>query len=112
MARSCKKSIDEALVPIQGTPLVRRMRRLLTRLRQAGCERDRAGNRKLFFDDYACLLLLYFFTPAIDSLRALQQVSGWEKTRRKLGIRRSSLGSLGEAARVFDARLLDTCRAG
>ena len=47
----------------------------------------------LFCDDYICLLLLYFFTPAITSLRALQQVSGWEKTRQKLGIRRTSLGS-------------------
>lgn len=107
MAGRRKKSIDEASIPIQGTRLVRQMRSLLARLHEAGCERDRAGNRKLFFDDYACLLLLYFFTPAIDSLRALQQVSGWEKTRQKLGIRRSSLGSLSEAARVFDATLLE-----
>jgi hypothetical protein len=107
MAGRRKKTIDEASVPIQGTRLVRQMRDLLARLHLAGCERDRAGNRKLFFDDYTCLLLLYFFTPAIDSLRALQQVSGWEKTRRKLGIRRSSLGSLSEAARVFDATLLE-----
>jgi hypothetical protein len=107
MAGRRRKSIDEASVPIQGTRLVQRMRSLFARLHDAGCERDRAGNRKLFFDDYACLLLLYFFTPAIDSLRALQQVSGWEKTRTKLGIRRSSLGSLSEAARVFDATLLE-----
>lgn len=107
MAGRRKKPIDEASVPIQGTRLVRQMRSLLARLHEAGCERDRAGNRKLFFDDYACLLLLYFFTPAIDSLRALQQVSGWEKTRHKLGIGRSSLGSLSEAARVFDATLLE-----
>lgn len=107
MARSRKKVLDEATVPIQGTRLVRQMRSLLARLHSAGCERDRAGNRKLFFDDYTCLLLLYFFTPAIDSLRALQQVSGWEKTRQQLGIRCTSLGSLSEAARVFDASLLE-----
>ena len=53
------------------------------------------------------MLLLYFFTPAITSLRALQQVSGWEQTRKKLGIRRTSLGSLSEASRVFDAKLLE-----
>lgn len=109
--RKKKESIDEGSVPIQGTRLVRQMRDLLARLHKAGCERDRAGNRKLFFDDYACLLLLYFFTPAIDSLRALQQVSGWEKTRLKLGIRRASLGSLSEAARVFDATLLESILA-
>ncbi len=107
MAGRRRKLIDEATVPLQGTPLVKRMRGLLARLHDAGCARDRAGNRKLFFDDYACLLLLYFFTPAVDSLRALQQVSGWEKTRTKLGIGRSSLGSLSEAARVFDATLLE-----
>lgn len=107
MAGRRKKTFDEASVPIQGTRLVRWMRDLLARLHDAGCERDRAGNRTLFFDDYASLLLLYFFTPAISSLRALQQVSGWKKTREKLGIRRTSLGSLSEAARVFDATLLE-----
>jgi hypothetical protein len=83
------------------------MRHLLQRLHDAGTARDRAHNRLLFCDDYICLLLLYFFTPAVTSLRALQQVSGWEKTRQKLGIRRTSLGSLSEAARVFDAHLLE-----
>lgn len=92
---------------LQGTRLVRQMRRLLARLHDAGTARDKAGNRQLFFDDYLCLLLVDFFTPAIDSLRALQQVSGWEQTRQKLGIRRTSLGSLSEAARVFDADLLE-----
>lgn len=107
MARGRKKPVEESTVPLQGARLVRQMRGLLARLHEAGRERDRAGNRRLFFDDYACLLLLYFFTPAIDSLRALQQVSGWEKARQKLGIRRAALGSLSEAARVFDATLLE-----
>jgi len=60
----------------------------------------------LFYDQYVCLLLLYFFTPALKSLRALQQATNWEKTRVKLGIRRTSLGSLSEAASVFDAELV------
>jgi hypothetical protein len=94
-------------IVLQGTRLVRQMRHLLARLHEAGTARDKAGNRQLFFDDYVCLLLLYFFTPAIDSLRALQQVSGWDQTRLKLGVRRTSLGSLSEAARVFDAELLE-----
>ena len=44
-----------------------------------------------------------FCNPAPGSLRGLQQATGWEKTRQRLGIERSSLGSLSEAARVFDA---------
>ena len=106
MAGRKSKALEETL-PLQGSRLVRQMQRLLERLHLAGTDRDTAGNRRLFMDQYVALLLLYFFNPAIDSLRALQQVSGWEQTRRKLGITRTSLGSLNEAARVFDAALLE-----
>lgn len=102
-----RKKIEESEVRLQGTRLVRQTRHLLERLHDAGTARDKAGNRLLFCDEYICMLLLYFFTPAITSLRALQQVSGWEQSRQKLGIRRTSLGSLSEAARVFDAELLE-----
>lgn len=106
MGRRKSKPVEETL-PLQGSRMVRQMQQLLSRLHLAGTERDTAGNRLLFMDHYVSLLLLYFFNPAIESLRALQQVSGWEKTRRKLGITRTSLGSLNEAARVFDASLLE-----
>lgn len=79
---------------------------LLTRLRAVGTQRDRAGNRQLFYDQYVCLLLLYFFSPTITSLRALQQASTLEAVQRRLGIRLTSLGSFSEAARLFDARAL------
>jgi hypothetical protein len=105
--RRSRDKADSPPVVLQGTRLVRRMRSLLERLHEVGTARDKAGNRRLFFDDYVALLLVYFFTPAIGSLRALQQVSGWDQTRQKLGIRRTSLGSLSEAARVFDAELLE-----
>jgi hypothetical protein len=49
---------------------------------------------------------MYFFNPSLQSLRALQQATGWEKTRQKLGIERTSLGSLSEAARIFEAEEL------
>ena len=91
---------------LQGHRFLTPIKHLLRRLHPAGTERDRAGNRKLFFDQYASLLLLYFFNPALTSLRALQQTTGWEQTRRKLGIERTALGSLSEAARVFDAKQL------
>jgi hypothetical protein len=75
----------------------------ITRLHDVGAERDHAGNRKLFYDQYVALLLMYFCNPALEGLRALQQATGWEKTRQELGIERAALGSLSEAARVFDA---------
>lgn len=96
----------EEAVRLEGRRLIEPALRLLARLRPVGAERDRAGNRKLFFDQYVALLLLYFFTPTLTSLRALQNASNWEQTRRKLGIRRTSLGSLSEAAGVFDAQHL------
>lgn len=103
MAGKRRKHDEE--VPLQGTRMIRQVQHLLERLHDAGTTRDRAGNRELFFDQYVSLLLLYFFTPALKSLRALQHATNWEKTRLKLGIRRTSLGSLSEAASVFDAEL-------
>jgi Transposase DDE domain len=91
---------------LQGQRLVQPVLKLITRLHGIGAERDRAGNRKLFYDQYVTLLLMYFCNPALESLRALQQATGWEKTRQKLGIERASLGSLSEAAYVFDAERL------
>lgn len=80
--------------------------RLLDRLHDAACGRDRAHNRQLHFDQYTTLLLFYFFNPIVTSLRGIQQAGGLRKVQRKLGVPRASLGSLAEAARVFDAELL------
>jgi hypothetical protein len=91
---------------LQGHGLLKPINHLLEQLHAVGTQRDKAGNRKLFFDQYASLLLLYFFNPTLTSLRALQQTTGWEQTRRKLGIERTALGSLSEAAQVFDAAAL------
>lgn len=79
---------------------------LLEKLHDAGTERDRAGNRELFFDQYASLVLLYFFNPVVTSLRGIHQVSGFGKVQRELRVAKTSLGSLSEASRVFDAQLL------
>jgi Transposase DDE domain len=88
---------------VQGTKYVALFDGLLDRLRPIGAERDRAGNRELFYDQYLALLLVYFFSPAVTSLRALQQATALDVVQKKLGIRQVSLGSLSEAARVFDA---------
>ncbi len=79
---------------------------LLEHLHDAATTRDRAGNRQLFYDQYACLLLLLFFNPTIKSLRGIQQASELDKVQRLFGCGRVSRGSLSEASRVFDPELL------
>jgi hypothetical protein len=79
---------------------------VLERLHEDGCRRDKAGNRILHYDQYAALILLYFFNPIVTSLRGIQQSSELAKVQRILGCPRASLGSLSDGARVFDADLL------
>jgi Transposase DDE domain len=79
---------------------------LLDRLHDDACARDRAGNRRLFYDQYAGLLLLFYFNPIIKSLRSIQQASSLDKVQRLFGCDRVSRGSLSEASRVFDPELL------
>jgi len=75
-------------------------------LHTVGCQRDKAGNRQLHYDQYCLLLLLFLFNPVVTSLRALQQASELKKVQRKLGCKRASLGSLSESIAVFDPELL------
>ena len=79
---------------------------LLQRLHDDGCDRDKAGNRKLHYDQYCMLLLLYLFNPIVTSLRGIQQASELKKVQKKLGCARAALGSLSEATSVFDAERL------
>ena len=76
-------------------------------LRPVGTQRDRASNRDLFFDQYAVLVLLYFFNPTVSSLRGLQKFATLEKLHKLCGIRPTALGSLSEASRVFDPAALE-----
>jgi hypothetical protein len=79
---------------------------LLARLHEVGCQRDKAGNRRLHFDQYCMLVLLCLFNPVVRSLRAIQQASTLRKVQRKLGCQRASLGSLSEATDVFQPERL------
>ncbi len=79
---------------------------LLARLHDVGCQRDKAGNRKLHFDQYCLLVLLFLFNPVVRSLRAIQQASELRKVQRKLGCQRASLGSFSEATEVFQPERL------
>ena len=91
---------------LQGLQYFRLLGPLFDHLHAAGTERDRAGNRQLFYDRYATLLLVYFFNPTVTSLRGLQPTTTLAQVQTRWGIRRTALGALGEAASVFDAALL------
>jgi len=91
---------------LQGFKYFKAISGMLESLHDAGCQRDRAGNRLLHMDQYMSLLLLYMFNPICTSLRAVQQASELQKVQRKLGCPRASLGSLSESARVFDSQLM------
>ena len=93
--------------PLSGFKYFEQLDGLLAPLRPAGTEHDTAGNRRLFFDQYAQLLLLYYFNPTVTSLRGIHQFTTLEKVQRLLGVRPTALGSLSEAARVFDPTLLE-----
>ena len=45
--------------------------------------------RKLHYDEYCAWLLIYFFTPVIDSMRGLQQASDIDSLRQSLGLPRT-----------------------
>jgi Transposase DDE domain len=79
---------------------------LLEPLRSVATQRNSAGNRQFFCDQYVGLLLVYFFNSIVNSLRGLQQLSELERIQKLLGVLRVALGSLSEAARVFDAAVL------
>lgn len=99
-----EKKIKES--DITGLKYFDKLAPLLKRLHDDGCERDRANNRTLHYDQYCMLLLLYLFNPIVTSLRGIQQASELKKVQRQLGCARASLGSLSEATSVFEAERL------
>ena len=91
---------------VEGLKYLELLEPFLERLHKVGTERDVAGNRDLYFDQYTALISLYFFSPIVTSLRGLRQATKLKKVQKQLGISRVSLGSLSEASRVFDAETL------
>jgi hypothetical protein len=91
---------------LQGLKYFKLLGPLLDRLHDDATARGHAGNRRLFYDQYACLLLLFFFNPIVKSLRGIQQGSELDKVQRLFGCGRVSRGSLSEASQVFDPELL------
>ena len=104
MANHCRPEVRAA--DLCGLKYFKVLGPLLDRLHEEATQRDRAGNRKLHFDQYAALLLLYFFNPIVTSLRGIQQASQLDKVQKLLGCHRAAIGSLSEASGVFDADCL------
>jgi len=100
------KSKDIKTSDLKGFKYFKNISILLQTLHKAGCARDRAGNRILHMDQYISLLVLCMFSPVCTSLRAMQQASKLKKVQSKLKVPRAALGSLSEAAGVFDSKLL------
>ena len=101
-----KKRDDVREEDVTGLKYFDKLAPLLAGLHDVGCERDKAGNRKLHCDQYCLLVLLFLFNPVVRSLRAIQQASQLRKVQRKLGCLRASLGSLSEATDVFEPERL------
>jgi hypothetical protein len=92
---------------VRQVPQLARLRGLFAGLRGMGAERDRARNRTLHYDDYCLLILLALFSPVEMSLRRIVEVRSVAKVKRKLGVFRTSLGSLSESGRLFDPAALE-----
>lgn len=91
---------------IQGLKYFKMLLPVFDRLRDVGTARDKAGNRRLHFDQYCMLVLLSYFNPLLRSVRALQAASTLKNVQRRLGCPRMSLGSFSEATDVFDPERL------
>lgn len=76
------------------------LRPMLDHLHDDHCERDKAGNRKLHYDQYCMLILLYVLNPTVTSLRALSQASELTKVQKKLGTDKVTISSLSEVSRI------------
>jgi hypothetical protein len=90
-------------IRIEGLKYFAMLQPLLEHLQGDQCERDKAGNRKLHYDQYCMLVLLYVLNPTVSSLRALTQASELTKVQSRLGTDTASLGSLSESSRLFQA---------
>jgi DDE family transposase len=91
---------------IQGLKYGRRLRSLFKPLHKNATQRDKARNRRLFYNQYASLLAFSFFNPMLDNLRAIETLSRSQKLQKLLKCEPVSRSSLSEASTVFDPQLL------
>lgn len=88
---------------LYGGKYVRSLEAHLARLRAAHAH----PNRTLFFDDVAVAYLLAFFSPAIRSLRTLEDFSQTAPMRQQTSVERIPRSTLSDANKVFDPTLLE-----
>ena len=86
-----------------GGKYVRSLQAHLARLRAAHAH----PNRTLFFDDVAVAYLLAFFSPAVRSLRTIEDFSRTAPMRRQTSVERIPRSTLSDANKVFDPALLE-----
>jgi hypothetical protein len=94
-------------VEVRGAEMLRRVFPMLAVLAGSGTQRDRSGNRRLLFSQYAGLMLVGLFNPIISSSRALVAASGLRNVRKLTGGKKVSLGAFSEATSVFEPHLLE-----
>lgn len=82
--------------------LLRPLDRWLRTLRRP----DAHGNRRLFADQVVIAHLLAYFSPALKSLRRIEDVFEHPVVRRKFNTPRIPKSTLSDAQRLFDPRLL------
>jgi hypothetical protein len=87
---------------LQGLKYFGPIRKLLARLHGEAAH----PNRKLFYDQYLALLLLFYFNPVLKALRDIQYASTLRKVQKLTGCSRTSLGSLSESSHVFAPAIL------
>lgn len=86
-----------------GGKYVRGLQAHLARLRAAHAH----PNRNLFFDSVTIAYLLAFFSPAIRSLRTLDDFSQTPRMQEQTSIKRIARSTLSDANKVFDPVLLE-----
>jgi hypothetical protein len=86
-----------------GEKYVPSLQKHLARLRAAHAH----PNRDLFFDSVTIAYLLAFFSPAIRSLRTLDDFSQTPKMQEQTSIDRIPRSTLSDANKVFDPALLE-----
>lgn len=86
-----------------GKKYVRSLQGHLARLRAAHAH----PNRNLFFDSVAIAYLLAFFSPAVRSLRSLDDFSQTPRMQEQTSIDRIPRSTLSDANKVFDPALLE-----
>ncbi len=89
---------------IQGLKYLQSFERILKPLADLSVH----GNRQFCMDHWVCLLLLHFFNPVLNSMRALQQATDFQNIQQVVGVKHTSLGSMSESAsKIFDPAYLE-----